>query len=278
MAHESYGGEELAQFRHVQRVAYEAVEQVAAELFDGMTERQAARAIAHKLEARGVKEYFHAPFAWFGDRTRFAGFRSPLDFFPTRRALRPGMAVILDVAPAIDGYAADVGFTTAFGHNDDVATAKRNLEVFRHRILELVRAGRTLSAIYREVDELLVELGYENCHRRYPLSTLGHKVGRLPLSRLPLRPVLGFDPRTTLYLFKQLYESRRSAVREHTPIMNDRADAPVDRGLWAIEPHIGRGDVGAKWEELLLVTDSDVRWLDDDLPHVREWKAKAAAA
>ena len=42
-------------------------------------------------------------------------------------------------------------------------------------------------------------------------------------------------------------------------------------GLWAVEPHLGFRDVGAKWEELLVVTDTDAFWLDDDVPHVRRW-------
>ena len=47
------------------------------------------------------------------------------------------------------------------------------------------------------------------------------------------------------------------------------AAAPPDPGLWAIEPHIRKDGVGAKWEEILVVTDSTAYWLDDDLPHVR---------
>ena len=53
--------------------------------------------------------------------------------------------------------------------------------------------------------------------------------------------------------------------------------APWD-GLWAVEPHLGRGDVGAKWEELLLIQDGEVRWLDEDVPHVRWWRANGAVS
>ena len=42
-------------------------------------------------------------------------------------------------------------------------------------------------------------------------------------------------------------------------------------GLWAVEPHVGFRGVGAKFEELLVVTPDDAYWLDDDLPHVRAW-------
>jgi hypothetical protein len=37
------------------------------------------------------------------------------------------------------------------------------------------------------------------------------------------------------------------------------------------------GGVGAKFEELLVVTKDDAYWLDDDLPHVRRWAGADAA-
>ena len=42
------------------------------------------------LTAHGVQDWFHTPFAWFGDRTAFRGFTIPLQFFPTNRRLREG--------------------------------------------------------------------------------------------------------------------------------------------------------------------------------------------
>jgi hypothetical protein len=31
--------------------------------------------------------------------------------------------------------------------------------------------------------------------------------------------------------------------------------------------------VGAKFEEILVVTEEDAYWLDDDPPHVKRWAA-----
>ncbi len=54
---------------------------------------------------------------------------------------------------------------------------------------------------------------------------------------------------------------------------NDSAfsDYPAAPGLWAVEPHIGGDGVGVKFEELLVVTDDDAFWLDDQLPHSLRW-------
>jgi hypothetical protein len=51
---------------------------------------------------------------------------------------------------------------------------------------------------------------------------------------------------------------------------------PAEPGLWAVEPHIGFCGVGVKWEELLVVTEDDAYWLDDNLPHVRRFEALSA--
>lgn len=102
---------ELDGFRQTQRLAYACAEEVAARLRPGVTEREAARMLRRWLEARGVRDWFHLPFAWFGDRTAFTGFRIPLQFFPTGRRLEEGMPFILDLAPVYRGFSADVGFS-----------------------------------------------------------------------------------------------------------------------------------------------------------------------
>ncbi len=106
---------DLRGFRRVQRLAYECAEAVAARLEPGVTEREAARMQREWLSERGVKDWFHLPFAWFGDRTAFTDFRIPLQFFPTNRRLEPGMPYILDMAPVLEGYTADIGYSGALG-------------------------------------------------------------------------------------------------------------------------------------------------------------------
>src|SRR5262245_13557878 len=102
-------------FRAEQRLAYECVEAVGSELEVGVTEREACRRMRDYLRKRGVTEWLHRPFAWFGDRTAFRGFRSPLAFYPTNRRLERGMPYILDCAPVVDGCPGDVGFASSLG-------------------------------------------------------------------------------------------------------------------------------------------------------------------
>ncbi|MCB1305611.1 MAG: aminopeptidase P family protein, partial [Leptospiraceae bacterium] len=149
MSREIYNSEELAMFKKVQRIAYEAVCKVAERLEPGMTEKQAASMVAEELNKEGVRRYFHRPFAWFGDRTKFADFKKigTLSFWklfglphfgkqfqPSDRRLTEGMPVILDVAPTIDGYAADIGYATWCGTNVEVEQARMDLRKYRSLI------------------------------------------------------------------------------------------------------------------------------------------------
>lgn len=270
-----YDESDLARFRDLQRLAYDVVEEVGAGLTVGITEREAAARIRERMAERGVSQFFHEPFAWFGDRTSFRGIRTPLYFFPTRRRLEHGMPFILDVAPIRDGYAADVGYTSRLGPNEVLDRIKGDLRVLRDELLAMVRAERSMRAIYVALDETIADLGYVNVHTEYPFHVLGHRVGRIPLHRLPGIHIGGFDVRTSGWLFGRYLGSQLPRLARQTPFWNgsDHAEARAEPGLWALEPHVGRGGVGAKWEEMLVVTEADAYWLDDDLPHVREWRS-----
>jgi hypothetical protein len=292
---------DLDRFRAVQQLAYGCAEAVDATLTPGVTEREAARAMRAWLTERGVDDWFHLPFAWFGDRTAFEGFRLPTQFFPTNRRLEQGMPFILDVAPIVDGYTADIGYASALGDNPIQSKLLDDLEPHRELVLEGVRARRSLRDVYDDVDRLFARQGYDNRHRKYPGGVIAHRVfsPRKPSlarsrvdpsgdsSRIGLRgsiirgPVrgrtaAGFGLRSLRVLAKESVAGRRQGW---SPLWGGTkaSDHPPTPGLWAVEPHLGFRGVGAKFEELLVVTEHDAYWLDDDLPHVRRWRAAATA-
>jgi Xaa-Pro aminopeptidase len=261
---------ELDRFRAVQRLAYQGAEAVAATLRAGVTERQAARRLRTWLEGEGVDDWFHLPFAWFGDRTAFRTFRTPLQFLPTGRRLEPGMGYILDAAPVVAGATADIGFTGSLGANPATDQIMDDLAAHRALILQEVRAGRTFQEVYEAVDRLAAEQGYANRHHQYP----GHVIGHL-VEPLDQGPGQGLTPaRFGRRHLRSLARTIAVGRREHwSPLWSgDRRSAhPAVPGLWAMEPHLGLRGAGAKFEELLVITEDDAYWLDDDLPHVRRW-------
>ncbi|MDQ3760280.1 MAG: aminopeptidase P family protein [Actinomycetota bacterium] len=270
------GPADLAGFRALQKLAYAAAQSVAATLEPGVTEKQAARRIRMYLAERGVQDWFHTPFAWFGDRTAFRGFRIPLQFFPTDRPLADGMPFILDCAPVRDGYVADIGYAGCLGTNRIYEQLMDDLSEYRTLIVAKVNEGAPLRQIYRDVDALIARQGYDNRHQVYPGRVIAHQVGKVR-SRLPKFVAAGFGVRSLQTLVGDLIIER---MHHRSPLWADSeiSDHPATPGLWAVEPHIGFRGVGVKFEEILVVTSSgSAHWLDDDLPHVRRWQRASAA-
>lgn len=268
---------QLAKFRAVQQLAYAAAESVGQALQPGVTEQQAVQRIRDYLLERGVQDWFHTPFAWFGDRTAFRNFWTPLKFFPTQRRLEEGMPFILDCAPVREGYMADIGYAGCLGTNPIYEQLMNDLAEYRTLIVTRVRDGAPLRQIYRHVDALLARHGYDNRHRVYPGRVIAHQIGMVH-SRLPKFIAAGFGIRALHTLVGDLIVER---MHHRSPLWADGeiSNHPATPGLWAVEPHIGFRDVGVKFEEILVVPPSgDAYWLDDDLPHVRRWQRAAAAS
>ena len=267
--------EDLEAFRKCQRLSYDCVTHVESNLEEGMTEKEVCKMMDDYLREHGVEQYFHAPFAWFAERTAFAndgGSFGGGDFAPTDRKLEKGMPVILDVAPTEKGYTSDIGYAFVFGDNPEVEKMLDDLKPYRSLIVEGVKAGKTLQEIYRDVDALIDEQGYENRHRIYPGEVLGHRIERLGRDPEQVQPFGGFGPAALVFLLKESQAANQNP--EHPrPIWNggDPCNQKAAPGLYAVEPHIGKGPLGVKWEEVLVVTEDDAYWLDDDLPHVKRW-------
>ena len=262
---------DLDRFRELQQLSYACAQRVGDWLGPGVTERQAAARLRRELVSEGVQDFFHVPFAWFGDRSAFRHFRTPLQFFPTGRRLEEGMPYVLDCAPVVDGYTADIGYAGKIGDNPIWEKIAFDLREYRELIVREVKARKPLAEVYASVDALIVRHGYDNRHRRYPGRVIGHQVTRME-SRLPAGvTVFGFGARTLQTLGRELVSE---PLHGRFPLwaggrLSRHAPTP---GLWAVEPHIGFRDVGVKFEELLVVTEDDAYWLDDDLPHVRRWE------
>lgn len=267
--------DELAEFRKVQRLAYQCAEEVAKELKPGMTEKQAAKMQKVWLLDHGVTDFFHAPFAWFGERTAFNNFKVALQFFPTNKRLEEGMPFILDNAPILGEYMADIGYTGCLGENPVLEQVMDDLAFFREKILQLVKERKTIREISQQVDHFIDLKGYEARHKAYPFETLAHEVAKIPARTNHKDPftVFGFGIDSLKTLGRLI---GTGATQGWSPIWNSGklADHKPVPGLWAVEPHLGLNGVGAKWEEMLVITDDDAFWLDDETPQMRRWRER----
>ena len=221
----------------------------------------------------GVKTFFHLPVVLFGERTALPGDWSIGKFYPRSRALQEGDSVILDAAPLFAGHMVDTSYSFCYGNNDTHRSMMANLARFRDRVRDAVNAGQSFKSIAESVNVELQSLGYEPVHTKHPGEVLGHRA--IKTARLPFAPrYRGFDA-VSLGWFLLKGRLADSGLGRRSPLWNDKesSDHKPHDGLWLVEPHAGCGDVGAKWEEILVIEDGKARWLDDEPPHIRQWAA-----
>jgi Xaa-Pro aminopeptidase len=245
-------GSDLAGFLESQQLAKRAAREVASLLQEGWTEIQAATLLNTWLNDHGVRAWFHKAFVWFGERTRFDGVKTYWDYLPSKRVVRPGEVFILDVAPIVHGYICDVGYTSSLGPNSELDRAKEFLKQLRTEIPRLFEAHAKGDSVWDEVHKQIVDGGWENIHAKYPFSVLGHRVHRVRATWTETSFInFGWQSYWS-FLSRGLFGQ----------LLNGNHAGPID-GLWAVEPHIGDKNFGAKFEELLLVDNGKAQWLEN---------------
>jgi Xaa-Pro aminopeptidase len=266
---------DLDRFREYQRRSFQTLIGVGRTLAAGDTEQQVCRRIRKAFHLQGVHHYFHVPVALFGERTTYPGDFGEFEALPTDKKLETGMPVILDAAPIYSGYLVDTSLPFSFGENTQMDSMTGQLQAFRPLIKDGVNAGKTFQAIELEVDEMIRDLGFRNCHRKHIGAVLGHRVmkvknrpwNRLKIKQLGIRQVGWFYWKSIL---------AKKGWQNDSPNWNrfKTSDHKPYQGLWAVEPHFARDGVGTKFEEILVITEQGAEWLDNDLPHVRFWEGK----
>jgi Xaa-Pro aminopeptidase len=237
-----------------QRLALQAAREIKAMLDEGWTEKRTARLMDTWLRDNGVHNFFHHSFVWFGDRTRFVGVKSYGDYAPGNNVLQEGDSVILDVAPIVDSYISDIGFSYCLGNNPEYERGQKLLKDLREKIPQIVNGSSIGREACATVDELIRVAGFDNIHETYPFKVLGHRVHQVK------------DQTAQFHYLNFGWQSFWALLSRGLfgQLMNENHEGPL-AGLWAIEPHIGGKGWGAKFEEILVVDESGARWLEQDI-------------
>jgi hypothetical protein len=237
-----------------QALAQQCAFEIASLLQPGWTEKQAARAMEIWLRDHGVKSFFHKPFAWWGSRSRFDGIKYYSEYQATERRLLENEAFILDVAPIVDGFISDIGFSGIIGHDTAFDGGILFLESLRKEIPELVMSLSSGGNVWQAVDEKLKKAGYDNIHQIYPMGVLGHRV---------YKTTSKVDASVLHFGWQSYWELASRGI--FGQLLTEDFEGKMD-GLWAIEPQIGGLNWGMKFEEILLVENGQAGWLNPD-PH-----------
>jgi hypothetical protein len=246
--------ESLESSLQCQRLAFRAVKEVAGLMTPGWTEQQAAEMVQTYLSDSGVKTFFHYPFAWFGERSKFAAMKNYREAMPTTRKLRENEVFILDVAPIYQNHSSDVGYTSCAGKNHELDLAMKFLKELRSDIPTLINGKRNGAGIWKEIERRIKEAGYEPIFDRYPYGVLGHRVYTTSESGPRLRYLnMGWQ---SYWNFLSRGVMGQLLTQTHTGDLT---------GLWAIEPHIATKDFGAKFEEILVIENGVAHWLETEI-------------
>lgn len=260
----------VAGIANAQRVAREAILTVAETVRPGDSERAACARVERELARAGVRHWLHTPYAWWGERTRFDWHGMwETNALPSERRLEPGESFILDAAPIVDGFPADFAYTGLAGPGRSAAEAAPHAELLatltdvKEKLVAWAAPGSSASAVCAEVEHALAGAGMDVIHTRYPANVLAHTLEGFPnWSSSAPRVGTGFQ-------LPLLLTYATGIVLHHlagTPYPFLRARAPGRaRGLYAVEPHVGKGRHGAKFESVLLIDGDETRWLDPGL-------------
>ncbi len=137
----------LSHFRDLQRKSFAILEETAAGLTTGATEKEVARTLVKKYRAAGADSFFHLPVVLFGERTALPGDWSIGKFFPRSLALEPGDSVILDAAPMFGGYLVDTSYSFCFGCNDEHREMMQHLAQYREQVPVAINSGESFRSI-----------------------------------------------------------------------------------------------------------------------------------
>jgi hypothetical protein len=253
---------------NAQRVARAAVLHVAEGVKPGDSERQVCARLELEFAKARVKHWLHTPYAWWGERTRF-DWRGTWESnaLPTDRALAPGEPFVLDAAPIVAGFPADFAYSGCARGEPELARAHgallEQLAQLKRDILTWAVSDAGSAGLCREVARGIEASGSDVIHTRYPAQVLGHTLEGFP-NWCSSAPRIGTGFQLPLLLTYATGLVMHHLVGAPYPFLN--AGAPGrPRGLYAVEPHLGQGALGAKFESVLLVDEGETRWLDPDL-------------
>ena len=251
-----------------QRVAREVVLSVSEGVKPGDSERQVCARLEREFRKARIAHWLHTPYAWWGERTCF-DWHGPWETnaLLSERKLREGEAFVLDAAPIVAGFPADFAYSgCAAGDptaSSEHAALLEQLARIKQGIVLWATSESGSAGLCEQVERAMQAAGARVVHTRYPAQVLGHSLEGFPnwCSGAP-RVGTGFQlPLLLTYATGLLLHHLAGAPY---PFLN--AGAPGrPQGLYAVEPHLGKGALGAKFESVLLVDGDETRWLDPEL-------------
>lgn len=253
---------------NAQRVAREALLSVAETVEPGDSELTVCARMEREFRRAKVAHWLHTPYAWWGERTRFDWRGSwEANALPSERILQEGEAFVLDAAPIVAGFPADFAYSGFAGDSAQPSSAHaallQQLASLKRELGRWALEAASGGALCERVAGVIRDAGLDVIHTRYPAQVLAHTLEGFP-NWSASAPRIGTGFQLPLLLTYATGIVLHHLAGAPYPFLN--AGAPGrPHGLYAVEPHLGLGSLGAKFESVLLVDGDETRWLDPEL-------------
>lgn len=169
--------DEIERIRAAAKVAARGMRAAVEALQPGITESQVAAEAEYALRQAGAEEFWRT-YVSSGPRTNIA------HGLPTRRKLKKGDLVMIDLHPIVNGYSADICRTLCVGKPTDEQKAAYNLYLkAQQTTIAQVKAGVGINELEQTMHALIREAG----HREHIFGPPIHGVG-LEFEEPPLPP------------------------------------------------------------------------------------------
>lgn len=210
---------EIARLRLAAEIVSRVLSRVDEVITPGMTEQQAAKALNWANEEEGGEGPAFKTLVASGPNTSYP------HWTPSERVIQEGELVLVDCGTSVDGYLSDVARTFSFGstdaRSDDVLGAAQQAHAE-------ARTALSSGATYRAVDEVARTSITDSGFAAGISHPTGHNVGL--------------------------------EIHEHPFLAQDREETIGSAKVVTIEPGVYlQGVVGARIEDMYVVTESDVR-------------------
>ena len=258
--------DQLLRFRDARARAQRILEEVAKELFVGITERTTARLMTERLHAAGATGYLVEPRALFGERSTLPHRSEREDPRPGWSTLDQTEVYLLEAVPLLGGLPAPVALCGgAVGRPPGLGTGLSLLEEVRALIPREVADGGTCRSVARAVRALGKRRGWRDTTAPKPGWTLARRLERLPAALAPPGAPFGAGGLERARVGGFGLRRLAPAGKRLSPVWSDDpgAETPIAAGLWMLAPRFARGPVGVLQRDLLWVDADGPRWLED---------------
>ncbi|MBO2942632.1 aminopeptidase P family protein [Paenibacillus sp. F411] len=202
---------------NAQQLALQACRKSKEFLLPGISEREFSDICERIMKSLGAEDLWYQMLVNFGHNTIYC---TRGDHLPSNEVvLNDEDLVLLDFSPKVNGLWGDYSETIVIGHKKEMIQLTEDAKSIFLRTFGHASKCKTIGEIFTYCNDLIVQKGYKLLD---PNGNIGHSI--------------------------ENYNNQSQRIY----ISPENANVLLADRNWAIEPHIGKGIYGAKFEDVIM--------------------------